>query len=359
MTQLTLDLPTQPAFATTGIYNPLGAKPPGGYRFLDVFAGIGGFRFGFEPAGGECVWSCEIDPYARRTYCANHNAREEDIFPDVRLAGPRDVPDHEVLIAGFSCQVFSKAGVSKLNSMGKPHGFRDQVRGTLFFEICRILAENRPIAFLLENVTNLVNHDQGHTFQTVRKILQEELGYHISHRVLDARPYVPQHRRRVFISGHQETDRPRLDDLELPPPEKGPVLANILHPEDGSEEPETPFTEGSMATVSSRYTLGQGTWETLKRHRQNHQQAGNGFGFTIADPAQATRTLTARYYKDGQEILVPQEGRNPRRLTPRECSRLMGMPQLQIPVSDTRAYRQLGNSVVPPLVEAMAAHLMS
>ena len=342
---------------TTGILNPM-AKPAGQYRFLDVFAGIGGFRFGFEPRGGECVWSCEIDPYARRTYCANHEEREEDIFPDVREAGPVDVPDHEVLIAGFSCQPFSKPGVSKLNSLGRPHGFQDTTRGTLFFEICRILATHRPAAFLLENVPHLVHHDGGHTFRAVRDILEGELGYHVSHRVLDARPYVPQHRRRVFIAGHLEPDRPRLDDMNLPPPEEGPVMADILHPEDGSEGAEAPFTEGELASVAGRYTLGDGTWETLLRHREKHENAGNGFGFTMADPGEASRTLTARYYKDGQEILVPREGSNPRRLTPRECARLMGMPELRIPVSDTQAYRQLGNSVVPPLVEAMAAHLM-
>ena len=692
-------------------------KPPGRYRFLDVFAGIGGFRFGFEPNRGECVWSCEIDPYARRTYCANHDQLEEDIFPDVRLAGPADVPDHEVLIAGFACfarntmvltdhgympiqdltpgnmvlthlgrwkpvtdvtqreniptreikaqgvpgiittgehpfytiplhtgqskktgttrtlgkpgwtkaenlkrgariaqvlpptqpdgftqefwwmvgryladgftnrrhhsgpacsslgrtgsgapvpseqgrvvitcarhetqelaqriqaagyhatlahqrtadnhiisskhlhqwirqfgqyahgkriprialeleqpkaqailegylsgdgysgttrnarnashrivgstskalalgvallaqraygmvatvqryqprdetcvlegrtvnqrprwtvqipevnrsgivqdeygwkyvrtnkptghsetvwnisvaddesymadgaivhncQPFSKSGVSKLNALGRPHGFRDQTRGTLFFEICRILATHRPPAFLLENVPNLVNHDGGQTFRAVYDILEGELGYHVSHRVLDARPYVPQHRRRIFIAGHQEHGRPGLDDLELPDPQSGPMLADILHKQDGSEDAEPPFTHGLMAVVDPRYTLGDGTWETLVRHRAKHQNAGNGFGYTLADPQAATRTLTARYHKDGQEILIPQPGSNPRRLTPRECARLMGMPELRIPVSDTRAYRQLGNSVVPPLVEQMAAHLM-
>ena len=304
------------------------------------------------------MWSCEIDPYARRTYCANHDEIDENIFPDVRLAGPTDVPDHEVLVAGFSCTSFSLAGVSKLNSLGRPHGFLDETRGTLFFEICRILAEHRPPAFLLENVTNLVNHDSGRTFQTVYQILREELGYHVSHRVLDARPYVPQHRRRIFIAGRQEPGRPSLKDLELPDPHHGPVLLDILHPEDGTEEPESPFTQGPMAAVNPRYTLGDGTWETLQRHRRKHQNAGNGFGFTVSDPREPTRTLTARYHKDGQEILVAQPGRNPRRLTPRECARLMGMPELRIPVSDTRAYRQLGNSVVPPLVEQMAAHLM-
>ena len=219
--------------------NPQG-KPPGKYRFCDVFAGIGGFRFGFQPQGGECVCSCEIDPHARRTYCANHDQLEQDIFPDVRLAGPADVPDHEVLVAGFSCQPFSTSGVSKLNSLGRPHGFHDETRGTLFFEICRILATHRPIAFLLENVTGIVAHDHGRTFQTVQDILTGELGYHISHRIIDARPCVPQHRRRVFIAGHQEPGRQTLHDLQLPDPGSGPVLAGILHPEDGTEEPKAP-----------------------------------------------------------------------------------------------------------------------
>ena len=272
------------------------------------------------------------------------------------------VADDESYIADgaivHNCQTFSLQGVSKLNALGRPHGFQDTTRGTLFFEICRILAEHRPQAFLLENVPNLVHHDGGRTFQAVLEILGGELRYHVSHRILDARPYVPQSRRRVFIAGHREADRPRLEDLELPPPGTGPSLADILHPQDGSELPEEPFTTGPMAAVAPRYTLGDGTWMALLRHRSKHHQAGNGFGYTLADPQEATRTLTARYHKDGQEILIRQEGANPRRLTPRECARLMGMPQLRIPVSDTRAYWQLGNSVVPPLVERIAAHLM-
>ena len=331
----------------------------GKFRFVDLFAGIGGFRFGFEPKGGACVWSCEINPYSRKTYSRNHGVREQDIFPDVRDATDEDVPDHDILIAGFDCSPFSKAGVSKRNSLGRPHGFADQTRGTLFFEVVRLLASHRPEAFLLENVTNLMNHDQGRTFATVQYLLREELGYNISHRVIDARPWVPQRRRRVFISGQRQGDRPGLDDLDLPDENEGPALWEILHPQDGSEQPEPPFTQGPRGRVDEKYTLGPGTWETLQRHRAKHEDAGNGFGYTIASPDEATRTLTARYGKDGQEILVPQEGKNPRRLTPRECARLMGMPGLVIPVSDCQAYQQLGRAVVPPLVENIAAQMMA
>ena len=334
--------------------------PPGNFTFIDLFAGVGGFRFGFEPQGGTCVWSCEIDPHARRTYSRNHQIDEADIFPDVRQANAiTDVPNHDVLIAGFPCQPFSAPGVSKSKSLNRPHGFLDQTRGTLFFEIIRILAEHRPSAFLLENVPHLLKHDQGRTYATIRYLLAEELGYHISYRIIDARPFVPQHRRRIFITGHRIKDRPGLNRLALPPEQEGPNLHQILHPEDGSEPAEPHFTHGANANVGQRYTLREGTWQALQRHRLRHANSGNGFGFTLADPNQPARTLTARYGKDGQEILLTQPQENPRRLTPRECARLMGMPNLIIPVSDTQAYRQLGNSVVPPLVEAIANHMMA
>ena len=330
------------------------------YTFIDLFAGIGGFRFGFEPKGGACVWSCEINPHSRLTYSRNHETPYTEIFPDVREARHDDIPDHDVLIAGFPCEPFSKAGLSKSNSLGRPHGFADQTRGTLFFQIVRILASHRPQAFLLENVPHLLHHDEGRTYATIRFLLEEELGYHISHRIIDARPYVPQRRRRIFISGHTEKDRPALDALQLPEEDQGPLLRDILHPQDGTETAEHPYTEGPMATVPPKYTLGPGTWNTLLNHRAKHRTIGNGFGYTIADPNQPTRTLTARYWKDGQEILIPQDHTDvPRRLTPRECSRLMGMPNLVIPVSDTRAYQQLGHSVVPPLVEDLADFIMA
>ena len=256
-----------------------------------------------------------------------------------------------------NCQPFSLAGVSKNNALQRAHGFNDQDRGTMFFHILRLLATHRPAAFLLENVPNLLRHDNGRTFAIVQDLLQGELGYHISHRVIDARPYVPQKRRRIFIAGHLMSDRPNLEDMPLPPASSGPVLRQILHPEDGSEQIEDPYTLDNGA-VNSRYTLGEGTWNALLRHREKHRNSGNGFGYTVADPNEPTRTLTARYGKDGQEILIDQPGKvRPRRLTPRECSRLMGMPELNIPVSDSQAYRQLGNSVVPKLVEDIAAHI--
>ena len=329
------------------------------YTFIDLFAGIGGFRFGFEPQGGICVWSCEINPHSRRTYSTNHRTPERKIFPDVRSATAEDVPDHDILIAGFPCQPFSQAGISKNNSLGRPHGFADETRGTLFFEIIRILASHRPRSFLLENVPHLLKHDQGRTFGTIKYLLEEELGYRTSHRIIDARPFVPQRRRRIFIAGHAGADRPMLRDLELPGEEQGPKLADILHPQDGSEEPEPPYTEGLLAQVGAKYTLGEGTWRTLLNHRAKHQKAGNGFGYSIADPQEPARCLTGRYGKDGQEILVRQEDNPlPRKLTPRECSRLMGMDQLEIPVSDSQIYRQLGYAVVPPLVETIAAQMM-
>ena len=258
-----------------------------------------------------------------------------------------------------NCEPFSKAGVSKNNSLGRPHGFADQTRGTLFFQIVRILATHRPRTFLLENVPHILHHDQGRTYGTVKSLLEQELGYTTSHRIINARPWVPQHRRRIFIVGHRQPDQPSLNNLELPDEHHGPILSDILHPQDGSEAPELPYTQEHLATVADKYTLGPGTWNTLLNHRERHGNAGNGFGYTIADPAEPTRTLTARYGKDGQEILIPQDERNPRKLTPRECARLMGMPKLIIPVSDTQAYRQLGHSVVPPLVETIAAQIMA
>ena len=287
------------------------------FTFIDLFAGIGGFRFGFEPTGGACVWSCEINPHARRTYSCNHHVPDSEIFPDIRYANAiTDVPNHDVLIAGFPCQPFSKAGVSKNNSLHRAHGFADETRGTLFFEIIRILAEHRPTAFLLENVPHLVNYDQGRTFATIRYLLAEELGYHISHRVIDARPWVPQKRRRIFIAGHRQADRATLDSISMPTEIDAPNLADILHPQDGSEPAEHPYTSGDNAEVSTKYTLGQKTWEALNQHRLRHQSAGNGFGYTLAALDQPARTLTARYAKDGQEILISQPGPLPRRLTP-------------------------------------------
>lgn len=358
LTRVRLPFRVPPPAVITGLRRmPVHPRPPGKYRFLDIFAGIGGFRFGLEPAGGVCVWSCEINRYARRTYSVNHDVDEDDIHQDVRTADAGDIPDHDMLIAGFPCQPFSRAGVSRNRSLNRPDGFMDLTRGTLFFEIARVLGSHRPETFLLENVPNLLTHDHGHSFHVILQVLSQELGYHVSHRIIDARHYVPQRRRRLFIAGQLMRDCPDLDNLRLPDNE--PTLSAVLHPEDGSEAAEPPYTNGPEARVNPRYTLMEGTWQALQRHRLKHAASGHGFGFTIADPGAPARTLTARYGKDGQEVLIASpECERPRRLTPRECSRLMGMPRLTIPVSDRQAYQQLGNSVVPALVEDLADYLM-
>lgn len=228
--------------------------------------------------------------------------------------------------------------------------------------MARIIAHHRPRAFLLENVKNLVNHDKGRTFEVIRKVLTEELGYHIHWKVIDARSWVPQHRERIFIAGFREPTGFSFDGMTLPDPLHGPRLGSILHPEDGSEAPEKPFTEGNIGRVSGKYALSDHLWQYLQDYAAKHRARGNGFGFGLAGPDSVTRTLSARYYKDGSEILVERSDGNPRRLTPRECARLMGFdaPDGQdfvIPVSDTQAYRQFGNAVVVPVVQAVARHM--
>ena len=242
--------------------NPAPKPPEASYTFIDVFASIGGFRFGFEPKGGHCVWSCEIDSWARRTYSVNHGTPEGEIFRDVREAGPKDVPDHDVLVAGFPCQSFSGAGRTKLNSLGRPTGFADEARGILFFEIVRLLVEHPPRFFLLENVPGLLTYDQGRTMATVLWMLTDELGYRVDHRVLDSRAYVPQTRRRVFIAGRRGREKPDLAGF-ADKDTQGPTLGDILHPQDGTETAEEPYTRGAMAEVPEKYTLGPGTWATL------------------------------------------------------------------------------------------------
>lgn len=266
----------------------------------------------------------------------------------------RDIPDHDVLLAGFPCQPFSIAGVSKKNALGRAHGFADETQGTLFFDVARIIAAKRPAAFLLENVKNLVSHDKGNTFRVIRKVLEEELGYHISFRVVDGAHFVPQHRERILIVGFREKTDFTFDDLVFPVHK--PTLREILHPQDGSEQPEGHYTAGPRAKVDERYTLTPKLWEYLQAYAAKHRAAGNGFGFGLVGPDSVSRTLSARYYKDGSEILVSQGPRKrPRRLTPRECARLMGLPDdFVIPVSDTQAYKQFGNSVVMPVMREVA-----
>lgn len=340
------------------------------FDFIDLFAGIGGFRLGFEAIGGRCVLTCEWDDYARKTYAANFiEPGEEHPFPgDIRSLAAEDIPKFDVLLAGFPCQPFSIAGVSKKNALGRPHGFACEAQGTLFFDVARILEAHRPAAFVLENVKNLASHDKGNTIRVIREVLRDQLGYEIHERVIDAKHFVPQHRERIFIVGFREPSTFSFDDLKLPPIEHGPRMRSILHPEDGSELPDPPYTEGPKAKVAARYTLTDKLWAYLQNYAEKHRKKGNGFGFGLVGRDDTARTLSARYYKDGSEILVKQRGKkNPRRLTPRECARLMGFDSVnrrfKIPVSDTRAYQQFGNAVVVPVVEAVARamepHLMS
>ena len=336
--------------------------PCGGrFRFIDLFAGIGGLRRGFEAIGGKCVFTSEWDRFCQETYLANY-ACDHEIAGDITKVGASDIPAHDVLLAGFPCQPFSIAGVSKKNALNKPHGFRCNAQGTLFFDVARIIEHHRPRAFLLENVKNLVNHDKGRTFRVIHKALTEELGYHVHWRVIDARSFVPQHRERIFLAGFREGADFSFDDLDMPDPATGPRLGSILHPGDGSEEPEARFTVGEKGRVISRYTLSDHLWNYLQAYAEKHRQKGNGFGFGLFGPRDVTRTLSARYFKDGSEILLRQARKNPRRLTPRECARLMGFDppggrSFRIPVSDTQAYRQFGNAVVVPVVEAVARHM--
>jgi len=325
------------------------------FRFIDLFAGIGGLRMGFEAHGGECVFTSEWDKYAQKTYLANFPDAVEHLAGDITAIDADDIPDHDVLLAGFPCQPFSIAGVSKKNSLGKAHGFACETQGTLFFDVARIIAARRPRAFLLENVKNLVSHDKGNTFKVILRTLQMELGYHVHYKVIDGQHFVPQHRERILIVGFRKNVPFRWDDLRLA--EKGTItLSSILHPQDGSELAEPPYTHGTMATVDSKYTLTPNLWSYLQAYAEKHRKAGNGFGYGLFDGDGVARALLARYYKDGSEILIAQGGNErPRRLTPRECCRLMGFPDSYIiPVSDTQAYRQFGNSVVMPVIREVA-----
>ncbi len=331
------------------------------FRFIDLFAGIGGLRRGFEEHG-ECVFTSEWDKYSQITYRANYECDHHEVMGDITKIDVADIPAHDLLLAGFPCQPFSIAGVSKKNSLNRPHGFLDETQGTLFFNVAKIIDHHRPKAFLLENVKNLVNHDKGRTFEVIHRALKE-LGYQVHWKVINSKSFVPQQRERIFIVGFREANDFTFADLELPDPLNGPKLGTILHPEDGTEELDAPFTRGNIASVSEKYTLTDHLWRYLQGYAEKHRAAGNGFGFGLVGPDNVARTLSARYYKDGSEILVEQKGKNPRRLTPRECARLMGFDEpggkeFIIPVSDTQAYRQFGNSVVVPVVKAVADHML-
>lgn len=326
------------------------------FRFIDLFAGIGGIRLGFEAYGGKCVLTSEWNKFSQQTYLANFPETSSHTFVgDITQVDESDVPDHEILLAGFPCQPFSIAGVSKKNALGRPHGFECTTQGTLFFDVARIIAKKRPKAFLLENVKNLLSHDKGNTFKVILQTLRDELGYEVHYKVIDGQHFVPQHRERILIVGFDGKTDFSWNDLKLP--SKGSVtLFSILHPQDGSETEEEPYTTGESAKVNSKYTLTPKLWKYLQDYAEKHRKAGNGFGFGLVDGDAVARTLSARYYKDGSEILVSQGKRKrPRRLTPRECARLMGLPDtFKIPVSDTQAYRQFGNSVVMPVMKEVA-----
>ncbi|MHA6267186.1 DNA (cytosine-5-)-methyltransferase [Aliiroseovarius sp. CAU 1755] len=335
------------------------SKDKSSFDFIDLFAGIGGLRIGFEAVGGRCVFTSEWNKYSQQTYSENFGA-DHPIEGDITEIAASDIPSHDVLLAGFPCQPFSIAGVSKKNSLGRAHGFLDETQGTLFFDVVRIIEHHKPRAFLLENVKNLLSHDKGNTMRVILHAL-DELGYEVDYKVINARNWVPQNRERIFIVGFRR-DHPTnftLDDVCIPE-SPNPTLKDILHPENGSETPEPPFTEGKNGKVAAKYTLTPKLWEYLQAYAKKHKAAGNGFGFGLRGPDDVARTLSARYYKDGSEILIDQNGGIPRRLTPRECARLMGFDRAgsnkpwRIPVSDTQAYRQFGNAVAAPVAIAIA-----
>lgn len=324
------------------------------FHFIDLFAGIGGIRRGFESIGGECVFTSEWDKYSQKTYRANYKDNHP-IVGDITKVNADLIPDHDLLLAGFPCQPFSLAGVSKKRSLGKSHGFECNTQGTLFFDVERIIEAKKPKAFLLENVKNLTSHDKGKTFKVIKQTLEDKLGYKIFCKVIDANGFVPQHRQRIFIVGFRDDVAFNWDHFKHPG--KGnKILRDILHAEDGTEKEEPPYTFGKQATVSKDVVISKNLWAYLKNYKKKHEEKGNGFGFSLVTDSDTTRTLSARYHKDGSEILVSRGGRkNPRRLTPRECARLMGYPDsLIIPVSNTQAYRQFGNSVVVPVIEEIA-----
>lgn len=300
-------------------------------RFIDLFCGIGGFRIAFEKIGGKCVFSSDWDKFSQITYEANFGEKPHG---DINSVAVSDIPSHDVLCGGFPCQPFSIAGVSKKNSLGRLHGFDDANQGNLFFSIADIIDYHKPAAFILENVKNLKSHDKGRTFDVIKRTLKEHLGYTVYTKIIDAKSVVPQHRERIFLIGFRE-----YRDFEFPIfPEEGPKLSSILE-----------------AKPDAKYTLTDNLWNYLQNYADKHKAAGNGFGFGLVTGKDTTRTLSARYHKDGSEILIAQRGKNPRRLTPRECARLMGYPDdYKIIVSDTQAYRQFGNSVVVPVVENLA-----
>lgn len=309
------------------------------FKFIDLFAGIGGIRLAYQNIGGKCVFSSEWDSFAKKTYEANFG---EVPFGDITQISETKIPDHDILLGGFPCQPFSIAGVSKKKSLGRQHGFLDKTQGTLFFDIARIIGHKKPKAFMLENVKNLISHDKKKTFKIIKETLTE-LGYSIYYRVLDAQFYVPQHRERIIIVGFNKSIFCEREDFEFPKPQETKLaIKDILE-----------------SKVDDKYTLSDKLWNYLQAYKKKHQAKGNGFGFGLTNLDGVSRTLSARYYKDGAEILIPQKDKNPRRLTPRECARLQGFPDnFIIPVSDNQGYKQFGNSVALPLIQAVGKNIV-
>ena len=313
------------------------------FTFIDLFAGIGGFRLAMQAQGGKCVFSSEWNAYSQKTYFANFG---EMPFGDITKELTKSyIPEHfDVLCAGFPCQPFSIAGVSKKKSLGRETGFKDKTQGTLFFDVADIISRHRPKAFYLENVKNLTSHDKGNTFRVIRETL-EELNYSLHYQVLDGQTYVPQHRERIMIVGFDK-ERFHVDE-QFEFPEQKPAtrtIKEILEP-----------------NIDPKYTLSDKLWAYLQNYAEKHRAKGNGFGYGLVDLNGISRTLSARYYKDGSEILIPQGGgKNPRKLSPRECARLMGYPdEYRIDlVSDVQAYRQCGNSVIVPLITAVSERII-
>lgn len=311
------------------------------FKFIDLFAGIGGIRLAYQNNGGKCVFTSEWDTYAKKTYEANFG---EVPFGDITQIPEKDIPDHDVLLGGFPCQPFSIAGVSKKNSLGRKHGFLDETQGTLFFDIARIIKHKKPKAFMLENVKNLVSHDKKKTFKVIINTL-EKLGYNVHYKVLNGKYYVPQNRERIIIVGFKKTIFKSKETFEFPNPQE--QVANFV------------FKDILEPKVDDKYTLSDKLWSYLQEHARKHKAKGNGFGYGMTDLNGISRTISARYYKDGSEVLIPQKGKNPRRLTPRECARLQGFPdKFIIPVSNNQAYKQFGNSVVTPLIQAVAKNIV-
>lgn len=316
------------------------------FSFIDLFAGIGGMRLAFEQNGGRCIFSSEWNNFARQTYQANFDCRDHALAGDITKVPADAIPPHDVLLAGFPCQPFSLIGMGTKNKRGQKHGFADKIQGTLFFDIARIIAHHKPKAFLLENVKNLIHHDKGRTFQTILDTLENDLGYHVQWRVLNAKGVVPQSRNRVFIMGFRDETDFDFSLFEIAYPAKSPVLRDILQP---SRE------------LPADVTLSDKGMAWVERQAARNLKRGNGFRTRYLGPSDTLPAILASYGSD-REFFIKQRGKNPRRLTPRECARAMGFPDdFEIPVSKTQAYRQFGNSVAVPLVtqiaKAMAPHV--